>query len=108
MDALVSTDVDGGVMLKSACNKSTVLVVSWCGIHSGGRTALVHAVGALTGFRYQDEILQHHVIPYLNVSGGMFQHHNDRPHMHVLGRNFCNATTCRHYFGQPVRRIKTQ
>ena len=84
----MSTDVDGGVMLKSACNKSTVLVVSWCGIHSGGRTVLVHAVGALTGFRYQDEILQHHVIPHLNVSGRMFQIDNDRPHVARVRQEF--------------------
>ena len=55
-------------------------VMVWVGIRHDGRTSLVHVAGALTVIRYQDEILQHHVIPYLNVNGRMFQQDNARPH----------------------------
>ena len=55
-------------------------VVVGAGIHHGGRTAFVQGAGGLTGIRYRDQILQHHVIPHMNVNGGMFQHDNARPH----------------------------
>ncbi|XP_041369737.1 N-acetylated-alpha-linked acidic dipeptidase 2-like [Gigantopelta aegis] len=85
MDAHVSIDVEQNVMLQTACNKSTVLVlaVSWCGQKSIiiGRTALVHAADALTGISYREEILQQHVIPHTNINGRMFQHNNARPNV---------------------------
>ena len=63
-------------------------VMVWAGIHHGGRTALVHVAGTLTGIRYRDEILQHHVIPHMNVNGGMFQHDNARPHVARVNQEF--------------------
>ena len=33
-----------------------------------GRTAPVHVARAQTGFTYRDEILQHHIIPHMNVN----------------------------------------
>ena len=56
-------------------------VMMWEGIHHGGRTCLVHVVGALMGFRHRDEILHNHVIPHIYVNGGMFQHYNSRPNV---------------------------
>ena len=53
----------------------------WAGIHHGGRTALVHVAGALTGIRYRDEILQHHVISHMNFNGDMFQHETAGTHV---------------------------
>ena len=50
-------------------------------IHNGGRTAFMHLAGALSGIRYRDEILQHHVIPHMNFNGGMFQHDSVRPYV---------------------------
>ena len=47
----------------------------WAGIHHGGRTALVRINGALNTQIYRDEILQHHVVPLINVTGGIFQHY---------------------------------
>ena len=42
------------------------------GIYLGGWAALAHHMaGALTGIGYRDEILQHHVIPRINVNGGV-------------------------------------
>ena len=56
-------------------------VMVWGGIHHGGRTALVRVEGALTAVRYRDEILTPHVVPHVNVHGGLFQHDNARPHV---------------------------
>ena len=44
----------------------------WSGIHHGDRTALVRVNGALNDQIYRDEILQHHVVPLFNVTGGIF------------------------------------
>ena len=63
-------------------------VMVWGGIHYGGRTALVQVAGALTGVRYRDEILQRHVVPLLNVNGGIFQHDNARPHIARVCQDF--------------------
>ena len=41
--------------------------------------AFVHVAGALTGIRYGNNILQLHIIPHMNISGGMFLHDNARP-----------------------------
>ena len=37
-------------------------VMVWVAIHRGGRTALVHVVGATDGHQISDEILQRHVV----------------------------------------------
>ena len=52
-------------------------VIVWAEIHHANRTVLVNVGGALAGNIYRDKILQHHVIPHMNVNGGMFlQRHN--------------------------------
>ena len=51
----------------------------WARIHHSGMSVLVHVAGALTGIKYRDEILQHHVIPHMNFNDGMFQRDNARP-----------------------------
>lgn len=56
-------------------------VMVWGGIQNGRRTALVRVEGALTAVRYRDEILEQHVVPFLNLNGGQFQHDNARPHV---------------------------
>ncbi|XP_041357479.1 glutaredoxin domain-containing cysteine-rich protein CG12206-like [Gigantopelta aegis] len=71
----------------------------WAGIHHGGRTALVHVAGALTDIRYRYEVLQHHVIPHMNVNGGMFQHDNARPHVARVSQKFLQ----RHNIDEEVR-----
>ena len=63
-------------------------VVVWAGTQPCGRTALVHVAGALTGIRYRDDILQHHVIPHMNVNGGTFQHDSACPHVARASREF--------------------
>ena len=57
-------------------------VMVWAGIHHDGRTALVRVNGALSAQIYQDEILQHHVVPLINVTGGIFQHFIQKKHKH--------------------------
>ena len=49
-------------------------VMEWVGIHHDGRTALVRVNGALNAHIYRDEMLQHDVVPLIDVTGGMFQH----------------------------------
>ena len=63
----------------------------WAGIRHGGRKVVVHLAGALTGIRYREEIHQHHVIPYMNVNGGMFQYARLDHVLHVLIGSFCNT-----------------
>ena len=41
---------------------------------------LVRVNGALSDQIYRDEILQHHVVPLINVTGGIFQHGGARLH----------------------------
>ena len=52
----------------------------WAGLHNDACTALVKVNGALSGQMYLDEILQHHVVPLINVTGGILQLDNARPH----------------------------
>ena len=78
MGARTSIDVERSVtMLQTACNKSTVLVVavSQC-LQDGDRTAVCECPGALTDFRYRNDI------PHMNINGGMFL---DDHMAHVLG-----------------------
>ena len=46
-------------------------VMVWAGIRHNGRTALVHVDGTPNGIRYRNEILQRHVLPFMNVNGGV-------------------------------------
>ena len=50
------------------------------GIHYDGCTALVRVNGTLNTQIYWDEILQHHAVPLINITGGIVQHDNARPH----------------------------
>ena len=43
------------------------------GFHHDGHTALVRVSGALSTQIYRDEILQHHVVSLIKVTGGIFQ-----------------------------------
>ena len=54
----------------------SVVVVSWLWteIHRDGRTALMRVNKALSAPIYRDEILQHHVVPLINVTVDIFQH----------------------------------
>ena len=56
--------------------------------HHCGRTVLVHVAGELTGIRYRDEMLQHHVIPHMKINGGMFQEDNAAPHVACASQEF--------------------
>ncbi|GFW86964.1 transposable element Tcb2 transposase [Trichonephila clavipes] len=64
----------------------------WGGISIGGRTDL-HIIrnGTLTGRRYADEILRHHVIPYAGAIGDSFvsQDDNARPLIEFLWWRTC-------------------
>ena len=53
----------------------------WGGISSRGRTALVVVDGTLTGIRYRDEIIQPHVLPFVQQRDAMLQQDNARPHV---------------------------
>ncbi|GFV56202.1 transposable element Tcb2 transposase [Trichonephila clavipes] len=68
----------------------------WGGINIGGRTKL-HIIRkcTLTGQRYEDEILQPHVIPYAGAIGDsfVFQDDNVRPHRARLVENMLDAET---------------
>jgi len=55
-------------------------VMMWASICHTGRTNLVHIPGNLNAVRYCNEILQPHVIPFLNANNVIFQHDNARPH----------------------------
>ena len=50
----------------------------WSGIHHDGRTAVVRVNEALNAQIYRYEILQYHVVPPINVTGGIFQCGNAR------------------------------
>ncbi|GFV31441.1 transposable element Tcb1 transposase [Trichonephila clavipes] len=68
----------------------------WGGISIGRRTDL-HIIrnGILTGRRYADEMLRHHVIPYAGAIGDsfVFQDDNTRPHTARLVENMLEAET---------------
>ena len=57
----------------------------WAGIHHNGRTALVRVSGVLNAQVYRDEVLRHHVVPLITVTGDIFQHGNVRPHTARVG-----------------------
>ena len=61
----------------------SVVVASWCGqVFAMMVVLLVRVNGALNDQIYQDEILQHHVVPLINVTGGIFQHFIQKKHKH--------------------------
>ena len=67
----------------------SVVVASWCGQEFTVMVVLLVRVnGALNAQIYQDEILQHHVVPLINVTGGIFQHVYPRPHTARICRDF--------------------
>lgn len=55
-------------------------VMMWAAISHTGKTNLVHVNGNLTAQRYCDEILQPHVLPFMQNNGRIFQQDNARPH----------------------------
>lgn len=57
-------------------------VMVWAGITGSHRTALVVVEGNLTAARYQEEILQQHVLPFMRQHPAVtnFQQDNARPH----------------------------
>ena len=80
------------------------VMVSWTEIHHDGRTALVRVNGTLNAQIYRDEILQHHVVPLINVTGGIFQHDNARSHtLHESVEIFYSNTTFMSYHSQQDR-----
>jgi transposase/transposase-like protein len=67
------------VLLRTASKKPTdlVAVVWWC---EERYLTLVHVNGTLTAQMYCDEILQHHVVHFVQKNGRLFQHDNARSH----------------------------
>ena len=59
-------------------------VMVWAGIHHDGHTALVIVNAQI----YWDEILQHHVVPLVNVPGGTLQFDSARPHTAQVCQDF--------------------
>ena len=58
-------------------------VMVWAGISATAKTDLVFIDGNLNGQRYIDEVLTHHVLPFLRqmpVADSIFQDDNARPH----------------------------
>ena len=55
-------------------------VMAWARIHHDGGTSLSRVKGAPVVQIYRDEILQHYGVPWINVTGGIFQHDNARQH----------------------------
>ena len=65
--------------------------------------------GALSAQNYRDEILQHHVLPLINVPGGIVQHDNARPHtLHKSAEIFYSKITFMSYHGQQDWQIYPQ
>ena len=55
-----------------AANWVLVVVSGGAGIRHDGRTALVEVNGVLNAQIYRDEMLQHHGVPLINVTDGIF------------------------------------
>lgn len=62
----------------------------WGGMTANGRTQLQIINGNLTGVRYRDEILQTHVIPFVQNQARpiTLQQDNARPHVARVARDF--------------------
>ncbi|KAJ8303830.1 hypothetical protein KUTeg_018623 [Tegillarca granosa] len=65
-------------------------VMVWGGITANDRTPLVVIDRNLTGVRHRDEILQTHVIPFIQGQqcNDTFQHDNARPHVARVAMDF--------------------
>ena len=63
-------------------------VTIWAGITATHKTDLVFVDGRFTGARYRDEILNRHVVPFIQRHGGILQHDNARPHVARMCTDF--------------------
>ena len=52
----------------------------WAAISNDSKAKLVHVPGNLTGVRYRDKILQHHLMHVIDRQRELFQQDNARPH----------------------------
>lgn len=79
---------DSCVVERRAFGGGSVMV--WGGITATGRTPLVVVNGNLNAVRYRDEILQTHVIPFINAQQRhiTFQQDNARPHVARVVQDF--------------------
>ena len=79
-------------------------VMLWAGIHHNGRTALLRVNGALRAQVCQDEILKHHILPLINITGGIFKHDSAkvlysktcRGGVFLIGRSIHSRTPLKH------------
>ena len=55
-------------------------VMMWTGIHHDGHSIWMRIDGTLSLQIYLDEVLQHDVVPLINVTGGIFHHDDARPY----------------------------
>ena len=70
-------------------------------IHHDGRPALVRVNGERNARIYRDEILQHHVVPLINVIGGLSFNRTMSGHtLHEATEIFYSKTTCMSYHVQ--------
>lgn len=99
--------VDPCVIERRAFAGGSVLV--WGGITATGRTALQLVIGNLTVARYRDEILQPHVISFIqNHDNNLtLQLDNVRPNVDSF-RTSCNSKMTICWIGQPFLRIYPQ
>ncbi|GFU92358.1 transposable element Tcb1 transposase [Trichonephila clavipes] len=59
------------------------------GIAFDSQSTLIVITGTLTGQRYVDHILRHHLVPFLNgLSGVIFQQDNSHPHTARVDQDF--------------------
>ena len=68
-----------------------MIVLPWCGVNE-----------AFNALIYRDEILQHHNVPPINVTGGIFQHDKARPHIARFCRDFLQQNNV-HVLPWPAR-----
>jgi hypothetical protein len=60
------------------CKSGSVMM--WAAISNDSKAKLVHVPGNLTGVRYRDKILQHHLMHVIDRQRELFQQDNARPH----------------------------
>ena len=63
----------------------------WAGITHNYRTEVVHIPGNLNAVQYRDNILQRHVLPFLNRHDGVFWQDNAMSHVAHVCRDFLNV-----------------
>ena len=71
--------LDACVERRDAFGGGSVMI--WAGITATHKTDLVVVDGRFTGARYRDEILNCHVVPFIQRHGGILQHDKARPHV---------------------------